>query len=60
MEKTMDITERRIWFYVFETAGQVPTSHVTFEQLQTKLMCFIGTPHESDLYTQSSGKICEP
>lgn len=46
MEAAMDITKKKGYGYVFETAGQPATMHMAFELAANKAhVCFIGTPH---------------
>lgn len=46
MEKAKDITGKKGYGYVFETAGQPATMYMAFELAANKAhVCFIGTPH---------------
>ena len=52
MEKAMALTKGQGYEYVFETAGQVPTMHMSFELAANKAhVCFIGTPHVDLTFT---------
>ncbi len=52
MDQVKEITQGKGFGYVFETAGQVSTMHLSFELAGNKShVCFIGTPHEELTFT---------
>ncbi len=52
MEEAKALTGGKGYGYVFETAGQIPTMHMSFELAGNKAnVCFIGTPHVDLTFT---------
>ncbi len=52
MDEAKALTGGKGFDYVFETAGQPPTTYMAFEAAANKAhVCFIGTPHENVTFT---------